>query len=532
MRALIYLMFTQMKNRILSLRKKPGMLILYGFILLMVIGSVLLLIFTGEYNTKEVYADSRILYLFLCGFGLLYYFTFTTSGLATGSSFFTMADVGLLFVAPISNKKILFYGLISTIGKTVIASIFIIYQISNLRNNFGYGMTEVLALFLIYIIMIIFCQTYSIGIYVFSNGNQARKNIVKAFLFLSFGILILSVYMIILNKQVDILEAIKILVDSKWFGYFPIAGWSVMLFKGILAGSTMQIVISLALFVGISALVVTLLTAHDADYYEDVLYSTEIMHQRLKDYKEGRNVSSTTYRKVKIKDNENGFMKSKGAFVFAYKHLLEMKRGSRLIFVDIVTILIAIGAGIAGYYMKDDKSAYIFLGTIIYFQYFVTVFGRLKIELIKPYIYLVPETSFKKLFAASISSLLKPCIDSVIIFGVFALVGGAGIMQCIFMALAYCSSGAVFVGLTVLYQRIFGGQPNRVIKTFLGVLLMFIIFTPSIIATILIAIFIIPETLQFLYTLPFTGINLMCAFIIFYGCRNMLDNTEYSEGMM
>ena len=105
-------------------------------------------------------------------------------------------------------------------------------------------------------------------------------------------------------------------------------------------------------------------------------------------------------------------------------------------------------------------------------------------------------------------------------------------MQCIFMALAYCSSGAVFVGLTVLYQRIFGGQPNRVIKTFLGVLLMFIIFTPSIIATVLIAIFIIPETLQFLYTLPFTGINLMCAFIIFYGCRNMLDNTEYSEGMM
>ena len=73
-----------------------------------------------------------------------------------------------------------------------------------------------------------------------------------------------------------------------------------MLFKGILAGSTMQIVISLALFVGISALVVTLLTAHDADYYEDVLYSTEIMHQRLRTTRR-KNVSSTTYRRLRLK---------------------------------------------------------------------------------------------------------------------------------------------------------------------------------------------------------------------------------------
>ncbi len=529
MKTLAYLLLTQTKNKILSIRKKPGLMILYGFILIFILGSVFYLIFLGDKQMNNMPVDNRTIYLFLSGFGLLYLFTFTYSGLSTGSSFFTMADVGLLFVSPISTKKILFYGLISALGKAMFTSVFIFYQIPTLKNMFDYGFIEVFGLFFIYVILVMFCQILSIGVYIFSNGNQSRKNMVKLLLYIFSAMIIIAVYLIMRKEAVDIMEAVKMLLDRKWFGFVPIMGWVIMFFKGVLTGGVIHIIVSLALFTLVSILCISLLTAHEADYYEDVLLSTELTYQRLVDYKEGRNISSTTNRKIKVKEKENGLTKGKGAMIFAYKHLLEMKRSSRFMFIDILTIITTIGVIIAGLSIKNEMSSYIILASIIYLQFFLTIFGRLKIELMKPYIYLIPEPSIKKLFGASISSLLKPCVDSVIIFSALAIVGGAGILHCIFMAIAYICSGAVFVGLTIVYQRVLGAQPNQFVQMFLGIFFMILIYSPAVVISVLFSVFILPDSLLFLSSLPYSIICIILAFIMFLSCGNLLDNTEISE---
>ena len=174
MKALSYLMITRFKNRILSLKKKPALLILYLIILAFMVFSVVMLLVTNAEAKRMDFADERILLLILSGLGMLYLWIFTSTGLSTGSSLFTMPDVGLLFVAPISSKKILLYGLLSTLGKSLLGSLFIFYQIGNLKANFGYGFKEIFALFLIFALMVLFCQLVSIGIYIFSNGNPHR----------------------------------------------------------------------------------------------------------------------------------------------------------------------------------------------------------------------------------------------------------------------------------------------------------------------------------------------------------------------
>ena len=213
MKALSYLIITRMKNRVLSLKKKPAFLILYGFILVMVIFSVvMLLVFNKEIETNH-FADERILFSIIAALGLLYLWLFTNTGLSTGSSLFTMPDVGLLFVSPISPKKILMYGLLSTLGKSLLGSIFIIYQIGNLKTNFGYGFKEIFALFLIFALMVLFCQLLSIGVYIFSNSNSGRKNLVKVILYAVIASLIIAVLLIQRLEQVSILEAALLLKD-------------------------------------------------------------------------------------------------------------------------------------------------------------------------------------------------------------------------------------------------------------------------------------------------------------------------------
>jgi putative exporter of polyketide antibiotics len=157
----------------------------------------------------------------------------------------------------------------------------------------------------------------------------------------------------------------------------------------------------------------------------------------------------------------------------------------------------------------------------------MTIMGKLRLELLKPYIYLIPETSLKKVFTASLTSLLKPCVDGVCIFAVLAVTGGKDVLTCFFFALAYAASGAVFVGMTILYQRVLGGQPNKAVQMFIGMGLLFAVMAPSIGASVA-AAFLLPKELSFLCMLPYTGFCLLFAVILFVTCGNLIDQAEFT----
>jgi len=531
MKALSYLLVKQLKNRIISLKRKPGMLILYCIVVAVILFSIIFLLVSGENIDKSDYADERILYLLIAGFGLLFLWMFTNSGLSTGSSLFTMPDVGLLFVAPISSKKILMYGLLSTLGKSLLGSVFILYQVGNLRTNFGFGFIEIMSLFIIFALMVVFCQLLSIGIYIFSNGNPVRKNLIKVILY-AFLIFIAATALLLQRQEhLSLFDAVLQLTSSRWFGFTPIAGWMTMFFIGVVQNSLSMILISLVLFFVVGFAIVLILTAGKADYYEDVLLSTETTYQTQRAAKEGRRVTNAQGKKIKVKDEDQGIRHGRGAMTLAYRHILEMKRKSRFVFADNYTAFAIIAAGFAGYYFRSKGApvfaVYAVLGVGVYIQMLFNMMGKLQTELIKPYIYLIPEKSIKKVFAASITSLIKPCLDGFLIFIVLTVSWRSNPMECLFSAAAYAASGAVFVGFTILYQRVLGGQPNKLVKVFVGLILLFIVMAPAIGVSVATALFL-PTTLQFLCTLPYTIFCLMFAALIFVSCGNLIDKAEFS----
>ncbi len=214
-----------------------------------------------------------------------------------------------------------------------------------------------------------------------------------------------------------------------------------------------------------------------------------------------------------------------------YKHILEMKRKSRFLFIDNFSIFMTIGASIIAYNFRTkgapEISAYAILGITIYLQFFMTMMGKLRMELLKPYIYLIPEKSIKKVFAASATSLLKPCIDGVLVFMTFTFISGFNLLLGIFFALAYAASGAVFTGMTILYQRVLGGQPNKMVQIFIGMGFLFAIMAPSIGASVL-AAFFLPDAIKFMSMLPYTLFCLMFAALLFITCGNLIDKAEYT----
>lgn len=530
MKALAYLLRKRLKNQLLSLKKKPAMLILYLIITAFVAFSIIMMLVSDADKPQLNFADERILYTIFSALGLLYLYLFVNTGVSTGSSLFTMPDVGLLFVAPISSKKILMYGLISTFGKSLLGSIFILYQIGNLKQNFNYGALEILTLLLVFALMVLFCQLLSIGIYIFTNGNPSRKKLVQGAVYALLLLIVLAALSLQKQEQLGIFEALLKVVDSKWFGYTPVAGWSLMLFTGVIHGSIASALIGAAFFLGVGGMIIFLLTMGKADYYEDVLVSTELNYQIMKEAKEGRRVQRSK-KKVKLKDHEVGINRGSGAYTFFYKNLLEMRRRSRFIFLDVLSVFLIIGGAIAGYYFKKYSAPveviYVVLGSAVYIQFIFSMLGSLKGELIKPFIFLIPEKSIKKVFAASLTSFIKQAVDGIVLFVAFSIARGGFTGHSLFAAIAYTSSGAVFVALTILYQRVLGGQPNRIVQGILSMLLLAVTIGPAIAVTVITA-YLLPPALEFLCTVPFSIFCILATLVIFTACGNLIDKSEFS----
>ncbi len=524
MKALGYLLLTTLKNRILSLKKKPALLILY-LIIGAGIGVMVIVSVRPGIQEPKAYSDIRILYAIIAGIGGVFLYSFVTTGLSTGSTLFTMADVGLLFVAPISSRKILLYGLIKQMATTFLSAIFILYQVQTIRNSFGLGVGAILNLFFIYAVIIFFCQLLSIGIYIFSNGNAERKTLVKLILFGLFAVTALEIYFQYLQNGGTVLQAVFNLMNFKPFYFIPVIGWSVMFMSAFVEGNVIYLSIALLLFLISSIIIISFFTSGEADYYEDVLRSTEIVYNKLQDAKNGKRTASV--RRIKIKEEKTGLQGGKGYMSIFYKHILEKKRTSRFVFLDTYTVLAAGGAGLVCYFMNSEYSVYVVLGVLVYIQFFVTVLGKLSDELSKPYIYMIPEKSIKKVVAASMTTLIKPCSDAVIIFTVVCIFSKTSPFLNLFVALAYASSGAIFISYTLLCQRLFGGMPNKLISSMLGLTLFMLVMAPGIGASIA-AVLLLPEAFLFLGTFPFTFCCIVISIFIFAVCGDLLDKAEYT----
>lgn len=525
MKGLSYLLITSFKNRLKSLKRKPALAVLYGVIFI----SIILMIIASHADTTSVsatsYKDIRILYGILALISMLYVVISSSTGLSTGSTLFSMADVGLLFVSPISSRKILLYGLLKQMGATIFSALFILYQIFNLRK-FGLDNKGIIYLFIIYAITLFFCQLLSIAIYIYSNGNPVRKNIVRVIYYGIIAMIVISVFLLQRLHGGTLIESGLNLVDNKLFQLVPAIGWGVMFLRAGIEGDILVLTVSLLLYILSSMVIISLFTSGNADYYEDVLYSTEVTYNRLQNAKNGKN---TFARNVKVKEKVTGIKKGIGSSAIYYKHILERKRKSRFLFIDSYTIIASIGAGIAGKYISSAAAGYIILAALIYMQFFKTMIDNLALELQRPYIYMIPQKSLHKVVAASLTTILGNLVDGIIFFIVVCIVTKTSPLVNAFLALAYACAGLFFISFQLLAQRLFSGQPNKIVSITVGLGLFIVLLSPGI-GFSAFAIGTLPASLTFLGTLPFTFSCIIISIFIFGLCGDLLDKSEYTTG--
>lgn len=522
MSALKYLFFTNIKNTIKDLKNHPAKLVLI-IIFIALIGFV---IFAGNVDTPSP-GELRDKHELYAGVFALYATSFVLtimSGFSSGASFYSMADINLLFMSPISSKKILIFGLIKQMGTSLWIGFFLFYQYAWLQNTYGLGVYGLFAIFVGYCFTMFCAQLTAMTIYSFTSNNEKLKKLLKTLIIALCTIVVVLILKDSLLPNANKLKAIVDSANATWVSFVPVVGWLMACAVGIMTFNYISIVISLLATIIYVFVLIFLVSRVKADFYEDVLQATEVSFSAITAKKEGK--ISDNPKNVKV--GKTGINKGFGPNVFFYKHMLENRR-TGLLFIDKNSLIFIAVCIFFTLLMKENNSIIPSFAFATYMQVFSIAMGRWIRELTLPYIYMIPEKPFKKLVCAAQENIFKIIVEAIILFIPIGIIVNAPIHEIIICIIARIGFGILFMSGNVLIERVLGSLTSKTLILVLYFLIMILLAVPGFIFGILLLnIFsAISETVVILTT-TFVWNTLVSALII-YLCKDILNYAELNN---
>lgn len=541
MSAITFLMVRTVRNEIIDTFHKPLKLMLYLFIIVTMAYGAVAGYTAGEKGGGEfleqllALSNGRLLsgaYLVIM-YGVSV--PIMLKGLSSGTSFFTLSDVNNIFVAPVSTRRVLIYGVGRRLASMLVLLITFAAYGGMLINMFHLTLSQTILLIIGIAIMLIMVQLVTLMIFCLSSGHPKRARIIKIII-IGFTFFAPAAAVIKLFTGGITFDNFFASVSMPFLDFVPFVGWMHgLIFSLMYNNSLASLIYGLLLIMCIFASILVLYNS-EPDYYEDVLSNAESYEDFRESVREGRFSDKVMMGDRSVSLRGEGIGHGKGASSIFFKQMREGKRRSKFLFFNIntvvllfVTFLIAIGMKIA-MPAVDPTIIYIAVSVIlVYVQFFFSASGDWVKELTKPYIYLIPDDAVRKLIMASATGLIKPFTDGIITFGLLALYIGGQPCDIVFSAILYGSFGSIYIAANILAQRIVGLDSSGGIFITFYMSLIVLSLVPGVAAGLLVLSLFAGSFASIAATLlgvPVLTWNLLVSLIIFMLCRNLLDNKQ------
>lgn len=528
--ALSYLLLTSLKNFLRQLLKKPALIVIYVLVAAMMVFAMLP---GGKSFTPQSDMSPILRAIAFCIFGFIAY-TSISKGLKQGSTFFAMPDVNMLFTSPIRPQSVLLYGVIKQMGVSAMATLFMCFQIPNMRNLLHLNGTGIFAVTRAWFIILVCAQVVSLCTYSLTAPYPKRRRIGNYVMYGLIAAVVLGLGAYLLSRGGE-MQAVIDYFGLPVMDYIPLVGWINTYMMGLIGGETARPLMFLLLAVFFPALGIALVQRTNSDYYEDVLQATErtyVTKQAIKDGKIGaKNMSEN------VRAGKSGIVgKGQGASIFFYRHLTEQRR-TGMIILDKGSLVVIVGAVIGGIILRNLTakgeitpfiSSLIAFAALAYILYFLTVSGKFTQELTRPFIYLVPAPDILKLFYSNLTTVLKALVEGFIAFTILTVLAGLPWWYVPMATLTYATLSQVYISMSILTQRILGGSNSKVLSTILYLVSASILLVPgAIIFGVLQAVFYFNGQ-QFLFVSYIAAIcyNIIISGLVLFLGKGILREVE------
>lgn len=521
MKSLAYLFVTQTKNRFKQLLKNPSQLVVLLVFAALLVFTVIGAVAGDAASVSELRGISEFSSIILA----IYIFIFLLTcfkGFSSGASFYSMADANMLFPAPFSSRKVLFYGLIRQAGTSLLMGFFLLFQYSWMHSVYGATGIDLLAIILGYCAVFFSGQLTAMVIYAFTSGNDFLRNMIKRALMLLCILSVIYIAMPLLDRPENMIEPLVSRANSTLMEFFPVAGWIKSAVGGVLTGQLYSVIPGAAAVALYVVLLIVMLTFSRVDFYEDVLKATEVSFTAITAKKEGK---ITEALPAHVKVGKTGIGRGHGSEVFLHKHLLEDRR-SRIFFLDATSLIFCAISIAFGLFMKDAGSIIGAFSFATYMQIFSVATGRWVRELLLPYVYMIPEPPFRKLLMLCRENVVKMVIEAGVIFIPLGIIYGLDPLTMLTCILARIGFGLLFMAANIFMERVLGTIASKLVSMFLYILFVLLMAVPGIVAAILASAI---TGLTFLAFLSMFILNAAVASLVVFFCRDMLDYADLNN---
>mgnify|MGYP000887236053 CR=1 FL=1 len=480
MSALIYILNRSFKNIVKGLIRKPAALIAYIIIAGLILTSSIMAGLNQDGPRVTMSLDvARSIFM---GYTVFLFLIALTSSLS-GTSFFRMADVNMLFTAPLKAGYILIYGFVKQIATNFMVMLYLALQYPNWKRMFGLIHGAGWILMISYMLLLLLTSLLGMVLYAYISRKPQRSSTVKK---LIFGTVIIFVMPIVINtyKSGDLLNSAVMWLSKDYLKFIPLIGWFREMFMGAFTGVSAELILYnfLALITIFAALFY--LYRLDTEFYEYVVSGTELRENMIKAMREGKSGTSTVhrrYRKVKAK------FTLEGSLAIFQRQMLE-KRKSGFWLISVRTIFLLAGAVLAAVSIPVDSLQLItgMLGISAYLMLIFTLAAVWEGDLSLHYIYLIPEAPVKKMLSSTLPEVIKIFIEGTLIFGIVGVILRISFWVALAAILAYSTLGAVFVYSDLVVRRLFGKIHGNILRIFFRIILLIIIISSAVTLAVLV----------------------------------------------
>lgn len=309
-------------------------------------------------------------------------------------TFFKMADVNLLFTAPVKPENLLIYYMARSILPALGGSlIFLLYGASQMADQFDLTVGNIT--FLVLGFALFFFMIFPLRFLIYTL--HTKYGVME---YIKTGIVILGIalgLMILIPglRAEKFWQGMFSWVSSPWFNFFPVVGWS----RGIMSyvwDQNIVLALSFIILYGLAYFsVVKLVIRFSGYYYEDVLEATKSNEEKLEKVRGKKQASESNFSvntKKQLALPDFGV----GAKAFYWRNYVHSSRQDFHPLFGIYSLIMA-GLGIVFAVLSnfDWFSHKVFYGYLLVLLaiYFMAGIGRASVgDLKKPFFILIPDS--------------------------------------------------------------------------------------------------------------------------------------------
>lgn len=431
-----------------------------------------------------------------------------------GGSIFLMADVNLLFPAPIQPQTVLLFRLIMQAGTSIIATVYLVFQIPNLTLNLGLGAGMAFAILGAWLLLLIFSKLLSVLLYTVCSTKPQLKRYLRPTLW---GALLVIgfFYYLYARTSPNYFTAALGFFNGPYTRYIPLWGW----LKGMVAycaeGNTAGALLSLAALLALAVLLVFVIWRIKADFYEDAMARSEEAAEKLQ---QAQNEKQSLKKRKKDRTDtlrRDGLCRGNGATVYFHKAMYNRFRFAYLrIFTKTSITYLVTSVGLSLLMLFVIKSSFfpvipLVLGGLAFFR---SLGNPISQDISQESFFLIPDTAHRKVFFSFAAGMLNGALDLLPALLVGAVLLRANPLTVLLGFLLVVSLGAYSDSVGMFIDLSLSTGLSQIVKSIVQIMFVYFGLAPS--AVLLILGFALGKPIPFVlitvaFNLLITGISLV-----------------------